>query len=146
MLDYGVKISGFCSDFTRTIFIGRPKKYHEQIYNVVLHAQISAIKKLKIGALADEIDFTARHIINQTGFGKFYIHGTGHGVTKKIHDKPSFKITSADVVHANDVVTIEPGIYIPKKFGVRIEDMVLVKKHPTIFSKIPKDFLSMILK
>ena len=146
MLDYGFKVSGYCSDFTRTLFLGTPNKFHEKIYSVVLAAQRNAIAKLKIGRAADEIDFAARHIINQTGMGKYFVHGAGHGVTKKIHDKPSFKPNSGDVVRNKDVVTVEPGIYIPKKFGIRIEDMILVQKKSKIFSHVPTDFKSMIIK
>ncbi|MEJ0021891.1 MAG: M24 family metallopeptidase [Candidatus Doudnabacteria bacterium] len=146
MLDYGVKVHGYCSDFTRTLFIGRPNKLHEKIYEIVLRAQLAAIKKVAQGKFGDEIDFAARHIINQAGFGKNYIHGTGHGVGKKIHEAPNFKATSGDIIIKNDVVTIEPGIYLPNRFGVRIEDMVLVSKKSTLFSGIPKDFKSMIVK
>jgi Xaa-Pro aminopeptidase len=146
MLDYGVKVKGYCSDFTRTLFLGTPNKLHKKIYNIVLNAQLRAITKVRVGAMSDEIDFTARHIINQSGYGKFYNHGTGHGVGKKIHELPNFKITSGDIVNKNDIVTVEPGIYLPKQFGVRIEDMIHVKEKPEIFSQIPKDFKSMIVK
>lgn len=145
MLDFGVKTQGYCSDFTRTLFLGRPKKFHEQIYNIVLKAQLTAIKKVSIGRHSDEIDFTARHIINHSGYGKFYVHGTGHGVGKKIHETPNFKSNSGDSIAKNDIVTIEPGIYLPKKFGVRIEDMILVSSKPKIFSKVGKDFRNMII-
>src|SRR6185369_11925217 len=146
MLDYGVKVNGFCSDYTRTLFLGKPNQEHEKIYNIVLQAQLAAIKKVKSGKFGDEIDFAARHIINQNGFGKFYVHGTGHGVTQKIHDLPNFKPNSGDVVKRGDIVTVEPGIYLPKKFGIRIEDMILVSQKPKTFSKVPKDFKSMIVK
>ena len=146
MLDYGVKVSGFCSDFTRTLFVGKPTKYQEKIYNIVLKAQLAAIKKVKINAKAKIIDKSARSVIESAGFGKYYTHGTGHGVGKKIHEAPSFKPNSEDRVPKNSIVTIEPGIYLPNKFGVRIEDMILVKSKLGIFSKIPKDFESMIVK
>ncbi|OGF00059.1 MAG: hypothetical protein A3I07_03170 [Candidatus Doudnabacteria bacterium RIFCSPLOWO2_02_FULL_42_9] len=146
MLDFGVKVSQYCSDFTRTLFLGRPNSFHEKIYNIVLNAQRKSIRLVAIGKFGDEIDFAARHIINQAGYGKFYIHGTGHGVGKKIHELPNFKPNSGDVVKKNDIVTVEPGIYLPKKFGIRIEDMVWVKNKPKILSKIPTDFKSMIIK
>ena len=153
MFDFGVKINGWCTDFTRTIFLGRPTKLHENIYNTVLRAQLAGIKSVKIGKLGDEIDFASRHIINVSELGKFFTHGNGHGVGRKIHERPSFKINSGDIVKKNDVVTIEPGIYLPgrqaglpEKFGVRIEDMVLVTSQPKVYSKIPKDFRSMIVK
>jgi len=145
MLDFGVKVSGYCSDFTRTLFLGKPNKVHENFYDIVLHAQRTAIKKVKVNALGDEIDFAARHIINQAGLGRYYIHGTGHGVGRRIHESPSFKMNSGDKVTKNDIVTIEPGIYLPNKFGIRIEDMILVSKKPKILSTIPTDFQSMII-
>jgi Xaa-Pro aminopeptidase len=148
MLDYGVKIDGYCSDFTRTLFIGKPNSLHEKIYNIVLKSQLATIKKIAVGNLADEIDFTARHIINQSGYGKYYIHGTGHGVGRQIQEQPSFKINSSDVISKDVIVTVEPGIYLPNKFGVRIEDMVLPadrKNKPRILSTIPKDFKNMII-
>jgi Xaa-Pro aminopeptidase len=146
MLDFGVKVNGFCSDFTRTLFIGQPNSYQEKIYNIVLKAQEKGIQKVAIGKFGDEVDYASRHIINQAGFGKFYVHGTGHGVGKKIHETPNFKPSSGNIITKNQVVTVEPGIYLPRKFGVRIEDMILVSKKPKILSKIPKDFKSMIVK
>ncbi len=153
MLDFGVKVKGYCSDFTRTLFIGKPSSFQKKIYNIVLSSQIKAIKKISVGTLADEIDFAARHVINSSGFGKYYIHGTGHGVGKKIHERPSFKPNSGDVVKLYDIVTIEPGIYLPGKFGVRIEDMILVSSKTRLrqsyggqaLSKVPKDLESMII-
>lgn len=145
MLDYGVKVKGYCSDFTRTVFLGTPNKFHENIYNIVLKSQLAAIRKVSIGTNSDEIDFAARHIINQAGFGKYFTHGTGHGVGRKIHESPSLKINTNDKVTKNSVVTVEPGIYLPNKFGIRIEDMILVTNKPKVFSKIPKDFQSIII-
>jgi Xaa-Pro aminopeptidase len=146
MLDFGVKVSGYCSDFTRTLFLGTPNKFQEKIYNIVLRSQLAAIKKVSLGNYGDEVDFAARSIINHAGYGKNYIHGTGHGVTKQIHDLPNFKASSGDIIKKDDIVTIEPGIYLPKKFGIRIEDMIHVTKNPKILSKVPKDFQSMIIK
>jgi Xaa-Pro aminopeptidase len=146
MFDYGVKVNGFCSDFTRTLFLGKPTKQDEKIYNIVLQAQLAAIKKVAPGKFGDEVDFAARHIINQKGFGKFYVHGTGHGVTKKIHDLPNFKPNSGDLIRRGDIVTVEPGIYLPGKSGIRIEDMILVSQTPKVFSKVPKNFGSMVIK
>ena len=145
MLDYGVRVHGFCSDFTRTLFLGTPSKFQEKIYNIVLKSQLATIKKIAIGAHSDVIDFTARHIINQAGLGKYFTHGTGHGVGRLIHESPSFKTNTNDIVAKDDIVTVEPGIYLPNKFGVRIEDMVLVSDQPKVFSKIPKDFRNMII-
>ncbi len=146
MLDFGVKVADFCSDFTRTLFIGKPTKLHEKIYNTVLRAQLAAIIKVKAGNYGDEVDHAARRIINHAGFGKLYNHGTGHGVTEKIHDLPNFKPNSGDVIRAGDVVTVEPGIYLPHRFGVRIEDMIIVNNKPKILSKVPRGFRDVIIK
>ncbi len=145
MLDYGVRVGGYCSDFTRTLFIGNPKKIHKQIYNIVLQSQLATIKKIVPGVTSDVVDFTARHLINQSGFGKYFTHGTGHGVGRKIHERPSFKTNTNDLLMKNTVVTVEPGIYLPGKFGVRIEDMILVSPKPKVFSDIPKRFQDMII-
>ncbi|HTL39676.1 MAG TPA: M24 family metallopeptidase [Methylomirabilota bacterium] len=144
MFDYGVKVNGYCSDFTRTIFLGKPTKFHEKIYNIVLKAQKAAIKKVKSNAISGKVDFTARTIITRSGYATRFNHGTGHGVGKKIHELPNFKPNTQDRIEKNTVVTVEPGIYLPGKFGVRIEDMILVGPNK-IYSKIPKDFQSMII-
>lgn len=146
MVDYGVKVHGYCSDFTRTLFLGRPTKFHEKIYNIVLKAQMRALNKVRPGAITGRIDSLARMTIMRAGFGKYYMHGTGHGVGKKIHEWPNFKPFMKDPLPRNCVVTVEPGIYLPGKFGVRIEDMIKVSAKPKIFSQIPKDFKSMIVK
>ena len=126
--------------------MGRPTKYHEKIYNIVLASQIATIKEISVGEYGDKLDFAARHVINLAGFGKYFTHATGHGVGRKIHEQPVLRPSSGDVLALNDVVTVEPGIYLPGKFGVRIEDMVLVDKTPRVFSNIPKDFKSMVVK
>lgn len=145
MLDFGVKVRGFCSDFTRTLFLGKPNKLQQKIYKTVLKAQTEAIKKVEIGANCAEIDLAARNIIAQAGYAKFYIHNTGHGVGKKIHELPNFSPLSPSYLSPNLIMTVEPGIYLPGKFGVRIEDMVLLEKSPKVLSKIPKDFRSIII-
>jgi Xaa-Pro aminopeptidase len=145
MLDYGVRINGYCSDFTRTLFLGQPNKKQEKIYKLVLKAQIAGLKKVKLNTISGAVDKTVRTIITKAGFGQYFTHGTGHGVGFKIHEPPNFKPGRTDVLHKNEVVTVEPGIYLPRKFGVRIEDMILVKAQPKVFSKIPKDLKSMII-
>src|SRR3989338_1848370 len=148
MLDYGVKVNGYCSDFTRTLFLGRPQKIHEKIYNTVLRAQLAGLKLIKPEAECFRIDLAAREVIIEAGFGRHYNHHTGHAVGKKIHEPPSFSATSPSTLSASRsplIMTVEPGIYLPGRFGVRIEDMVLVSNKPKIFSKVPKDFKSMIV-
>lgn len=145
LLDFGFKVNGYHSDFTRTLFIGKPSSVQTKVYETVLAAQLAAIKKVELGRKASEIDAAARNLIKKKGFGKYFTHNTGHGVGLEIHELPNFSAKSEDVLKQNMVVTVEPGIYLPNKFGVRIEDMIVVGKNPRIFSQIPKDFKSMII-
>jgi Xaa-Pro aminopeptidase len=149
MLDYGVRVNGWCCDFTRTLFLGQPNKFHEKIYNLVLKAQLAALKKVKLGAHCAEVDLTARNIIAKAGLARYYNHFTGHAVGRKIHELPGFTPHSPSTLKPQTsplVMTVEPGIYLPEKFGVRIEDMVWVGKNPRVLSQVPKDFKSMIIK
>ncbi len=148
MLDYGVKVNGFCSDFTRTLFIGRPSKFQTKIYQTVLSAQRAALKQVKVGADCATVDLAARNVIARAGYTKYYNHSTGHGVGRQIHEAPSFSASSPSTLHATRsplVMTVEPGIYLPKQFGVRIEDMILVTHRAKVFSQVPTDFKSMII-
>jgi Xaa-Pro aminopeptidase len=145
MLDYGVKVQGFCSDFTRTLFLGKPTKLHQKIYNTVLKAQLTALRKVKIKIPGKNIDYVARKIIYMAGHSGHFRHRTGHGLGRKIHEAPGVGPDSKDLLAPDDIITVEPGIYLPGKFGVRIEDMVLVENAPRVFSKIPKDLKSMII-
>lgn len=145
MLDYGVKINGYCSDFTRTLFLGHPKKFQTKIYQIVLDAQTKALNKVKIGASCQHIDSVARKVISKAGYGKYFIHSTGHGVGRKIHESPKFSAKSDEILRQNLIMTVEPGIYLPKKFGVRIEDMIYISGKPRILSKVPKKFSDMII-
>jgi len=146
MLDYGVKVKGYCSDFTRTLFIGNPNKFQEKVYNTVLKSQLAALKEVKLGVDCYKIDLIARKIVIDAGFGRHFNHSTGHAVGIKIHEPPSFSPVSSEQLLKSTVMTVEPGIYLPGKFGVRIEDMILVSNKSKIFSKVPKDFKSMIIR
>ena len=95
-----------------------------KVYNTVLFAQNSAISYAKEGVGCKEVDSVARNIIKEAGYGEYFGHGTGHGVGVEIHEEPCFNTVSTDIFGKGDVVTVEPGIYIPGKFGVRIEDMI----------------------
>lgn len=158
LLDFGMKVHGYHSDFTRTLFLGKPSRQQIEVYNVVLEAQQTAVEKIRPGVEAELVDSAARSVIAKAGFGKYFTHNTGHGVGLEIHELPSFAPASEasrggpnfseksdDILSENMIVTVEPGIYLPKKFGVRIEDMVLVGKTSRVFSTIPKDFENMII-
>jgi len=126
VFDYGVKISGYCSDTTRTFFFGQPRDEMAKVYEIVLEAQNAAIAAARPGMTGKELDGVARSVIEGHGYGKLFVHGTGHGVGIAIHEGPSVNARNEEELVPGNVVTIEPGIYIPKVGGVRIEDMIVI--------------------
>jgi Xaa-Pro aminopeptidase len=126
VFDMGAKFQGYCSDMTRTIFLGKAGSLERKVYQIVQDAQARAADGVKAGKPAAEVDALARDYIKQHGYEKEFGHGTGHGVGLEVHEQPGVSSRSKDVLKANSVVTIEPGIYLPGKFGVRIEDLVAV--------------------
>lgn len=128
LIDMGMKYQGYCSDMTRMILPKKPTAKHLEIYNTVLKAQLNAIKHIKEGVTGKQADAFARDIIKEAGYGENYGHAGGHGVGLDIHETPSLSENFKKKFKANTVVTIEPGIYLPKEFGVRIEDMLLITK------------------
>lgn len=127
-IDFGVKVEGCCSDCTRTFILGEPTLQQQKIYDIVLKAQSLAIKAVKAGVRAAEIDLIARNIIKAEGYDTCFPHSTGHGLRKHIHIQPRIHFKSNSELKIGDVITIEPAIYIKDWGGVRIEDMVLVTK------------------
>lgn len=127
-LDFGAVCDGYHSDMTRTVALGEPCAEQKEIYQIVLTAQKEALAALKPGVLCSEADAAARSVIEKAGYGAFFGHGTGHGVGIEIHEKPNLSPRSRAILCEGNVVTVEPGIYLPKKFGVRIEDMALITK------------------
>lgn len=138
LIDAGVKVDGFCSDRTRTIAVGKNmnaskiQKFSNQkiqkVYDTVLKAQESAIKAVKPEVLAKQIDSAAREVIANAGYKDFFIHSTGHGVGRDIHELPVISKSSSSVLKEGMIFTVEPGIYLPNEFGIRIEDMLVVTK------------------
>lgn len=128
IFDLGAVVDGYCSDMTRTFVIGRANERQRKVYRIVLDAQKRAISRIRDGAPAASVDRAARRWIESHGYGKRFGHGTGHGVGLEIHELPSLKAESRDVLRQGMVVTVEPGIYLNGWGGVRIEDMVLVKR------------------
>lgn len=126
VIDCGAFLRGYNTDETRTFFVGRPGRLHKKVYQTVLDAQMRAIEKLRPGVKASWIDMAARGVISAAGFGKYFVHSTGHGVGLDVHEPPNIGPKSADVLEEGMVITVEPGIYIPGWGGVRIEDMALV--------------------
>ncbi|MFA5152145.1 MAG: aminopeptidase P family protein [Clostridia bacterium] len=127
-LDFGANYKGYCSDMTRTFFIGSPSAEMIKIYNIVYKAQKEAQDYVKEGVSGFNADKVARDIIEIEGYGKYFGHSTGHGVGLLIHEEPRLSVKSKAVLKSNMTVTVEPGIYIPDLGGVRIENTVVVEK------------------
>jgi Xaa-Pro aminopeptidase len=125
-LDFGCIVDGYCSDMTRTVVIGKPSDEQRQVYDIVLQAQKAACNAIRANMSGKEADRAARDVIEEAGFGAAFGHGTGHGVGLEIHEAPTLNKKSEELLVENMVVTIEPGIYLPGKFGVRIEDLAFV--------------------
>ncbi len=124
VIDLGLKINGYCSDMSRTIFIGEPIQEEIEIYELVKKAQAAATALIKPGVKACEIDRVCREILG--GYENNFIHGLGHGVGTAVHEWPSISATSQAILKEGMIITIEPGIYFSGKFGIRIEDDILV--------------------
>ncbi len=142
LLDFGVYYNGYASDMTRTIFVGKADEEFKKVYNIVLKAQTEAEKGVKEGKKAKEIDGIARKIIEDEGYGEYFIHSLGHGVGIDVHEFPGVSPKQEAELLENMVITIEPGIYLKGKFGVRIEDMGIVKKDGfLVLPKSPKELI-----
>jgi Xaa-Pro aminopeptidase len=126
--DFGVILAGYCSDMTRTVHVGNPTAEARRVYENVRQAQEAAVEAVKTGKSVAGIDKAARNLLKEEGLGKYFSHSTGHGVGLEIHESPRIAAGQADLLKSGMVITVEPGVYIPGKFGVRIEDMVLVTK------------------
>ncbi|MFA5118217.1 MAG: Xaa-Pro peptidase family protein [Candidatus Omnitrophota bacterium] len=126
LIDIGADYSGYKSDLTRVFFSGKINTFEQNIYSIVREAQKQAIQKIKPGIMTRDIDDAARQHIAQAGFGGFFGHSTGHGVGLEIHEAPSISTKDTNKLACGMLFTVEPGIYIPNKCGIRIEDMVLV--------------------
>jgi Xaa-Pro aminopeptidase len=126
-IDYGTRYEGYCSDETCTFVIGKPDARQKKLYNLVRQAHDLAIEALASGQTALDIDAVARNHLSKGGYGKYFTHGTGHGVGLNVHEFPAVSTTSDAMLQSAMVVTIEPGIYIPGWGGIRIEDTLVVR-------------------
>lgn len=127
-LDFGATVDGYVSDITRTVVLGKASARQKKVYGIVLKAHLAAIRKIKAGVECKAVDAAARSIIDKSGYGKTFGHGTGHGIGFYIHVGPRLSPQSTDRLAVNNVVTVEPGIYVEGWGGVRIEDDILVGK------------------
>jgi Xaa-Pro aminopeptidase len=138
VIDFGALYNGYRSDITRTVVVGKSTEKQKKIFSTVRQAQKRAIKAVRIGRSCIEIDRAAREYIEKQGFGKYFIHNTGHGIGRKVHQAPKISKKNRRRLRSGMVITIEPGIYIKGWGGVRIEDMVLVtKRGGKVLTKTP---------
>jgi Xaa-Pro aminopeptidase len=126
VIDWGAQLDGYCSDCTRTVSIGDPGAEAREVYEIVLEAQRTGVAAIVAGAEARDVDSAAREVIRTAGYGEYFGHGLGHGVGLAIHEAPRLSQRSEAVLRVGNVVTVEPGIYLPGRFGIRIEDLVVV--------------------
>jgi Xaa-Pro aminopeptidase len=127
LIDMGARISGYCSDLSRTLFLGKADRPFREIYDIVFKAQATAIEEVESGMDASQADRLARSVIEQAGHGDEFGHGLGHGVGLAVHEFPRLGLGSSDLLADGMVFTIEPGIYLVGQGGVRIEDMVVLE-------------------
>jgi Xaa-Pro aminopeptidase len=125
-LDFGIILGGYCSDMTRTVFLGKPKADERNIYNAVLEAQEAGVAAVRSGVSCGEVDEAARSVLRREGLAEAFSHSTGHGVGLEIHEPPRIGAGQTVRLMPGTVITIEPGVYLAGRFGVRIEDMVVV--------------------
>ena len=141
VMDLGAVVDGYCSDLTRTVALGEADRQYREIYEIVLQAQQAALRDIRPGMTGQEADAIAREAIAQAGYGDAFGHGLGHGVGLMVHEKPGVgRLSDKEVLKVGMVFSVEPGIYLPGEFGVRIEDLVVLRQGgPEVLSQAAKD-------
>lgn len=141
-MDYGAVVNGYHSDMTRTVAVGKVSEKQKKVYETVLNAQLAALDIIKSGVLLKDGDSAARNVIENAGFGECFRHSTGHGVGVEIHEAPNLSPKAEGRLKVGNIVTVEPGIYLPDEFGVRIEDMVYVTENGCVnLTNAPKELI-----
>lgn len=141
-MDFGTIINGYHSDMTRTVAVGYATDEMKNVYDTVLKAQQNCLNNIKAGVSCKDGDEFARSVIRNAGYGQYFTHSTGHGVGVEIHEFPNLSPASDSILQKGNIVTVEPGIYIPEKFGVRIEDMALITENGcTNLISAPKELI-----
>ena len=141
-MDFGCVYHGYCSDMTRTVAVGTPSDEMVTVYNTVLKAQLAGIAKARAGVTGRDIDGAARQVIEDAGYGKYFGHSFGHGVGVEVHENPSATPSNDKPMPAGAVISAEPGIYLPGRLGVRIEDVICLTEEGNVdLAKAPKDLL-----
>ena len=143
VIDWGAELDGYCSDCTRTVAAGDPGSEAREIYELVLAAQLAAVAAVRADEAGRAVDAVAREIITAAGHGEHFGHGLGHGVGRDVHEAPRLSQRSEDELRAGNIVTVEPGVYLPGQFGVRIEDLVAVTDDGCeILTAVPKRLIT----
>ena len=142
VVDLTLRYKGYVSDSTRTFAIGKISKQATEAYEIVKESQKLGLKAVKPKVNCKEVDFACRKYIEDNNFGKYFIHSTGHGIGLEVHEAPTVSLRSETLLEKNMAITVEPGIYIPNKFGIRIEDSLIVKQKPIVMHKFTKDLVT----
>lgn len=129
IIDFGCIYKGFCSDTTRTVFVGGMTEKEKEVYNTVLQANLAGEEQAKSDVSAQSVDKAARDVIEKAGYGEYFITRTGHGIGSSVHEAPYIRSGNEQILREGMAFSVEPGIYIPNEFGVRIEDIVVVTKN-----------------
>ena len=141
-MDFGVLYQGYCSDTTRTFAVGYATEEMKKVYQVVLEAQLAGIAATKAGVTGEAIDGAARKVIADAGYGEYFGHGYGHSLGLEIHENPSPNASNTEPLPAGVVCSAEPGIYLPGKFGVRIEDVTVITENGAeVLTNSPKNLI-----
>jgi len=142
VVDLTLRYKGYVSDATRTFAIGKISTQEKEVYEIVKQSQILGLKSVKSNIDCKDVDFACRKYIEEHNYGKYFIHSTGHGIGLEVHELPTISYRSETKLKENMAITVEPGIYIPNKFGVRIEDSLIVKDKPILLHKFTKDLIT----
>ncbi|MGB2966001.1 MAG: M24 family metallopeptidase, partial [Phycisphaerae bacterium] len=147
LVDFGARVGGYVCDLTRVLLAGRIAPRVRGVYEAVLSAQGAAIARLGPGVPPADVDAAARRVLEAAGFGKAFAHGTGHGIGREVHEGPGLgPRRSGGTLQVGMVVTIEPGVYFPGRFGIRIEDdCVVTETGRRVLSHLEKDLEAMVL-
>ena len=142
VFDWGTELDGYCSDCTRTIAAGDPGTDARDVYELVLESQLAGLQAVRSGRGGKDVDGVAREMIAASGYAEHFGHGLGHGVGLEVHERPTLSTRSDDELQASNVVTVEPGVYLPGQFGIRIEDLVVVTDDGCeILTSVPKQLV-----
>lgn len=143
-LDFGCIYEGYCSDMTRTVAVGTPTDEMAKVYQTVLDAQLAGLAAARAGVPGKTVDAAARHVIEQAGYGDYFGHSLGHSLGLEIHESPNFSPGEDTIMPVGAVVSCEPGIYLPGRFGVRIEDVVVLQENGCVnLTAAPKELLTL---